>query len=148
MKPDQTVEQAPLDTESPLAAVRSESGVTTVTTGASQLELTGREIAIGLFIALTFAGLALAGPLGLSSLLSHYLSNRFPEDAFYSYHNDAEYLKGLDTIMPWCFLLFGYAIGLTRRAAIPALVGIVGFIFLRDHTEIVQAIVAYSAASK
>jgi hypothetical protein len=116
----------------------------------SQLEPTGSDIAASLAIIVILVTLAFAVPLGLASLLSHYLSSHFPQnpDAFYVYYDDLEYTKGADSYLPWFFLLFGYAVGLARRVVIPALVGIVGFIFLRDHADIVQAIVAYSTTTK
>jgi hypothetical protein len=119
-------------------------------TGYSQLELASSETTASLVIIITLMTLAFAVPLGLSSLLSHYLSSHFPQnpDAFYAYYSDLEYTKGIDSYLPWLFLLLGYAIGLTRRAVIPALVGMVGFIFMRDHADIVQAFISYSASAK
>lgn len=155
MKPDQTVEQTPHAPDAPVEPKVCATGLNKDdeseakdTSWASDLKPSGREIAISSAFTFTLIGLALTIPIGLASLLSHYLLNRFPEDAFYSYHNDVDYLKGLDTFMPWFLLLMGYAVGLTRRAVIPVLMGIVGFIFMSDHAEIVQAIVAHSAASK
>lgn len=119
-------------------------------TGFSQLEPTRSEIAAGLTTSIILVTLAFAVPLGLASLLSHYLSNHFPQnpDAFYAYYDGLEYTKGADSYLSWFFLLFGYAVGMARRVVIPAFVGMVGFIFMRDHADIVQAIVAYSTATK
>ncbi|WP_150126594.1 hypothetical protein [Burkholderia cenocepacia] len=117
------------------------------TAGALPTQPSGRQAATGFAFLLALAVLALVVPLGLSGLLSHYVSGHVPQNPLHTYSND-EPLKGVDGFLPWLVLSLGYATGLARQASIPVFVGIVGFVFLRNHAEIVQAVMVYAVASK